>query len=307
MPSGISGFLAVASRAMNAASSAAEMPLSEQRLAVAPAVLGGRLDDRVDAEHQRARDQDGAGDVRTAAEADPLVALDEPQGEHGGHDRDRHVDEEDPVPVDRLGEDPAGEQPDRPAARRDEGVDPDRLRLLPRLREHRDDHPQDHGRGHRAAHALYEARAHEHPLALREPAQKRCGREQREAREEDVAAPQQVAEAPRQEQQAPERDQVRVDRPSQARVREPEVVLDVGQRDVHDGHVENDHQHARAEHVEGQPAVSVGLGSHGSTTRSTPQINRSGSCGRRARALLARGAVLQVWPGSLPPSSSSPC
>ena len=160
----------------------------EQRLAVAPAVLGRRLDDRVDAEHQRARDQHGAGHVRAAAEADPLVALDQAQGEHGGDDRDRHVDEEDPVPVDRLGQDPAGEQPDRAAARGDERVDPDRLRLLPRLREHRDDHPEDHGRGHRAADALDEARAHEHLLALREPAQERGDREERQAGHEDVAA-----------------------------------------------------------------------------------------------------------------------
>ncbi len=279
MPSGISGFLrgrlARDERGEQGARDAAE----EQGLRVAPAVLGRGLDDRVDAEHQRARDQDRARNVGAAADADSLVALDQPHGEHRCDDRDRHVDEEDPVPVDRLGQDAAGEQADRAAARRDERVDADRLRLLPRLREHRDDHPEDHRRRHGAADALDEAGAHEHLLALRQAAEQRRDREQRQAGEEDVAAPDQVAEPPGQQQQAAERDQVGVDGPGEARVREAEVVLDVGQRDVHDGHVENDHQHARAEHVEGQPAVSVGLSGHGSRTRSTPQTNRSGRCG----------------------------
>jgi hypothetical protein len=184
------------------------------------------------------------------------------------------------VPVDRLRENAAGEQADRAAAGSDECVDPDRLGLLPRLREHRDDHPQDHGRRHRAAHALHEARTHEHLLALGEPAEERGGGEERQARHEDVPAAQEVAESPGKQQQAAERDQVGVDRPRQARIREPEVVLDIRQGDVHDGHVEDDHQHARAEHVEGKPALSVGLGGHASKTRSIPQINRSGRCGR---------------------------
>ena len=43
----------------------------------APAVLGGGLDDRVDAEHQRSGDQDGPERVRALAEANPLVLLEQ--------------------------------------------------------------------------------------------------------------------------------------------------------------------------------------------------------------------------------------
>ena len=71
-----------------------------------------------------------------------------------------------------------GLQADRAAGGGDERVDADRLRLLARLGEHRDDHPEDHGGGHRAADALDEARADEQLLALRGAAQQRGGGEE---------------------------------------------------------------------------------------------------------------------------------
>ena len=70
--------------------------------------------------------------------------------------------------------------------------------------------------------------------------------------------PDEVADAPGQEQQAAERDQVGVHHPGEVVLREVQVVLDGRQRDVHDGRVQHDHQHARAEDVEGNPAVCVG-------------------------------------------------
>ena len=172
---------------------------------------------------------------------------------------DRDVHEEDPVPVDRLGQQAAGQQPDRAARRGDEGVDADRLRLLPRLGEHRDDHAEDHRRGHRAADSLDEAGRDEHLLGLRQPAERARHGEHAEAGHEDALAAEEVAEAAGEQEQAAEGDQVGVDDPGEARLREAEVVLDRRQRDVDDGHVEHDHQHARAEHVESDPAVAVGL------------------------------------------------
>src|SRR3954470_7455603 len=133
IPSGTSGCATRAWRTTNAArSAAATAPRisvcaephapKDQRLRGAPAVLG-RADDRVDAEHQRADDQDRAGHVRAAVQADARVTVEQARGDEGRADADRQVDEEDPVPVDRLGQHAAGQQADRRAGRRDEAVD----------------------------------------------------------------------------------------------------------------------------------------------------------------------------------------
>ena len=62
------------------------------------------------------------------------------------------------------------------------------------------------------------------------------------------------AEPSAEEQEAAEREQVGVHHPRQRRLGEPEVVADRGQRDVHDRHVDDDHQVAQAQHVQGEPA-----------------------------------------------------
>jgi hypothetical protein len=158
------------------------------------------------------------------------------------------------VPVDRLGEDAAQQQPDRRARRGDEAVDADRLRLLARLLEHRHDHAQDHGGRHGAADALDEARADQHRLALGQAADHRRDGEDREAEQEDAPPADQVAEPAGQQQQSAEGDQVGVDHPRERRLREAEVALDRRQRDVHDRGVEDDHQHPDAQHDEREPA-----------------------------------------------------
>ena len=78
-----------------------------------------------------------------------------------------------------------------------------------------------------------------------------------EADQEDSPLADQVAEPAGEQQQAAERDQVGVDDPGEVALGEAEVVLDRRQRDVHDRRVEDDHQHARAEHVERDPARAV--------------------------------------------------
>ena len=226
----------------------------DERATGAPALVGGGLDDRVDAEHQRARDQDGSGDVGSAAEADPLVPVEQARRERRRGDADRDVHEEDPVPVERLRQHAAREQAHRAPGRRDEAVDADRLRAVARLGEHRHDDAEDHRRRHRAADSLEEPRADEQLLALRDSAQQGGAGEDAEAGEEDRPAPDQVAEPAGQQQEAAEGDQVRVDHPGEAGVREAEIVLNRREGDVHDGRVEDDHQHAHAEDVEGEPA-----------------------------------------------------
>jgi hypothetical protein len=120
------------------------------------------------------------------------------------------------VPVDRLGEHPAGEQADRRARGRDEAVDPDRLRLLGGLREHRHDHPEDDRGAERAAGALEEAGGDEHLLGLSHAAQDRREREHDQAGDEHALAADEVADPAGEQQQAAERDEVGVDDPGEA-------------------------------------------------------------------------------------------
>jgi hypothetical protein len=180
----------------------------------------------IDADHHRGGREQRAKDVGALVEPEALVVLDVAQRQQRGRDADRDVDEEDPVPADRLGQRAACQQADRGTGGCHEAVDADRLGLLPRLREHRHDHAEDHSGGERAADPLDEARGDQESLARREPAGERRGGEEGEAEQEHAAAPDQVAEAPGEQQQAAEGDQVAVHDPGQARLREAEVGLD---------------------------------------------------------------------------------
>ena len=91
-------------------------------------------------------------------------------------------------------------------------------------------------------------------------ADQRGGGEDRQAGEEDAALADQVADPAGQQQQAAEGDHVGVDDPGEVALGEAEVVLDRGQGDVDDRRVEDDHQHPRAEDVEGEPAGAVVAG-----------------------------------------------
>ncbi len=72
------------------------------------------------------------------------------------HDRDADWDvhEEDPVPAERVRQDPAQQHADRSAARGDESEDPHRLRPLRRLGEEGDDERESNGRDDRGGEAL---------------------------------------------------------------------------------------------------------------------------------------------------------
>ena len=97
---------------------------------VAAQLVAGRFDDREDAEHQRDRDQHRAGEVGALVQADPVRSR-PAAATIGDEDADRQVDDEDPVPADRLGDDAAGDQPDRASGGGDEREDADRFRLVP--------------------------------------------------------------------------------------------------------------------------------------------------------------------------------
>ncbi len=108
------------------------------------------------------------------------------------------------------------------------------------------------------ADALKEAGADQHGLGRSHAAEDRGGREDDESAQEDAFTSGQVAETAGQEQQASEGDKERVYDPGEVGLGEVELVLDRGQGDVHDGHVEHDHQLGQADDSERGPAAGVG-------------------------------------------------
>ena len=241
--SGISGSRAVDSRTRKATSRASATAPNPSVRPEAPALVGGGLDDRVDAEHQRAGDQAGAEEVGAAAEADALVLLDQAQGGQRRGDPDRDVDEEDPVPVDRLGQHAADQQADRARRRRRRS----RRRRSPspapgapgtssrscrgsRRRPSRRRRPGRSGRRSASPGSARRRTATEATVKTARPARKMPRRRD------------QVAEPAGEQQQAAERDQVRVDDPGEARLEKPRSSWIEGSA-TFDGAVEDDHQH----------------------------------------------------------------
>jgi hypothetical protein len=182
--------------------------------------------------------------------------------ESGRSDADRHVHEEDPLPRQQVGEDPAQQKAEGGAAGGDRAPDAERLRALLALREGRRDDRQ-RGRGHeRGAQALQRAGGDEHPAGLRQAVQQRGDREDHDADEEHTLAPEEVRRSTAEQQEAAEDERVAVDDPLEARRREVEVGLDRRQGDVRDGRVEHDHELRDADEDEDEPAVGLLLLRH---------------------------------------------
>ena len=92
------------------------------------------------------------------------------------------------------------------------------------------------------AEPLHRAGGHQPRLVLGQAAEEARRREHREADQEDAASAEEVGGPTAQKQEAGEGQRVRVDDPLQARRAEVQVPLDGGQRHVHDGCVEHDHE-----------------------------------------------------------------
>ena len=223
----------------------------------APAMVGG-LDDRVDGGHQGDGDQDGAEPVDAVPEAHAPVLGDELPAERHRGQADGEVDEEDPVPAQRLGEGAAGQQAERAAGHGGEHVGAHRAGALTGLREFGDDDRQDHGRLHGGADALDEACGDEETLAGGGAAEQRGDGEDDESGEEHALAAEQVAEPAGEEQEAAEGDEEGVDDPGQVALAEMQIALDRGQRHIHDRGVEHDHELRQADNHEGHPPAVAG-------------------------------------------------
>ena len=112
-------------------------------------------------------DRDGAADVEPRAAAPGAVGGSSATHSAVHRDADRQVDEEDPVPAERVGQQAAEQHADAAAAGADEAVDAHRLGALGRLGEQVHDQRQRHGRDHRAAQALHRARGDQQRLRVR--------------------------------------------------------------------------------------------------------------------------------------------
>jgi hypothetical protein len=93
----------------------------------------------------------------------------------------------------------------------------------------------------------WSARADQQTAGVGERAHQRGDREQGGAGEEHTSAPQQVGAAASEHEEAGEGEGVGVDNPLQAGGGEPEAIVDGGEGDVYDGHVEDDHELRQAD------------------------------------------------------------
>ena len=225
--SGMIGFAMRDSSTTNAASSATATP-TEPSVCAEPQPYVGRLDDRVDADHQRGGDEHRAERRRRPASSpSPRSRRCSARPSTQRDDPDRDVDEEDPVPVDGLRS--ARRRRSRPteppptatnmyaliAFARSAGSG-NSVTISAMITEEAD----------RAAEPLHEARGDQHAPVVGQPAGDRREREQRDAGEEHALAADQVAEAAGEQQEAAERDQVGVDDPGQVGLREVQIALD---------------------------------------------------------------------------------
>jgi hypothetical protein len=141
---------------------------------------------------------------------------------------------------------------------------PNALVALSRIGEGRRQQREGSGGEHGAEGALQRARRDEHPEALRRAAEGGRTGEPEQAGDERPFAPEEVGDAPADQQQAAECQRVGRDHPLSVVVGEAQLALGGGKRDVHDRHVEDDHQLGYPDHGKDQPAaVSAGFGLRG--------------------------------------------
>ncbi len=206
-------------------------------------------------DHQELPDGVGAAGPRGAG-------LGDVQGGHHDRDRhDRHVDPEDGAPVEGVDQGAAEDRAERERQAGHRAEHADGLGPFLRLREGGGDDRHRHRVEHGAADGLHGAGADEPADARRQAAQQRAEPERGETEQEDALAADPVGGGTGQQQEARQHQGVRVDRPLEAGHRGVQVVTDVRQRDVDDGDVHDDDDHAGAadgQHQRPPPGTEYG-------------------------------------------------
>ena len=173
-------------------------------------------------------------------------------------DSDGDVDEEDPLPAQSVREDAAEQHAGRGTEAADGAPDAKGDVALTPLGEGDGEDRERGRRDDRRAEPLERAGSDQRRLRPRQPREEGGEREDDDADEEDASASEQVGGAPAQEQEAAEDERVRADHPLEVFLREPEVDLNRGQRDVHDRDVQDDHELDDAQERQSQPFALSG-------------------------------------------------
>ncbi len=187
------------------------------------------------------------------------------EAERADQRTDRQVHQKHPVPAQRAGEHATRKHADAAAAGANEAVDAHRLGAFAGFAEQIHDQRQRNCRHRRTAEALHRSCNDQQPLGTGERAHQRRRGEEGRAEQEPAALAVEVAEPPAEQQEAAVRDHISVHHPDQRRVAEAQVGLDRGQGDVDDRGVDHDHELARAQQVEGEPAFALGHHSEASS------------------------------------------
>ena len=215
------------------------------------------------------------------------------------HDEDdrskRQVDEEDPVPADRVGDDPADGRPDDRAEAEHR---PEEALVLAPLRRREDvaDDRERHREQRARAKALDPAEEDELPHLLRQPAQRRADEEDRDTDQEDGPPPIEVGQlavdraADRRGQQVrgecPDVDVVAVEVGHDDRQRGPDDrLVQGGEQDAQENREQDLHPHAVREFDRG---AVLGWWVHGGHDRTilVGQVGRSQPVRRRAASAV---------------------
>src|SRR6266540_6518669 len=171
----------------------------------------------------------------------------------------------DEAPVEELRQHAAEQQADRGAAAADRAVDAERPGALGALGEAGREQGEGGGGEQRAGGPLQRSRTREDGEGRGGTAERRGEREAGRAADQRPLAPEEIAELAAEQEHAAEGERVRGDDPLPLVVGEMQRRLRRGQCDVHDGHVEHDHQLGDAGEGEDPPAPGVrrGLLRHG--------------------------------------------
>jgi hypothetical protein len=218
-----------------------------------PAVLV-RLDKRVGEREQAGARGREARDVRALMERRVPRLVDEERDRDQAEGSDRHVDEEDPVPVGVLRQQAADERADRERHRRDACPDADGRAALPRRERGGDD--REGRRVHqRGAEPLDDACTDQEVAARCEAAGERGGREDGQPDHEDQAPAEQVGELAAREHEGCERQRVAGDDPFELRELHVQRRLHPRQGHVDDRVVEHDHEQPDRHRTERPPLL----------------------------------------------------
>ena len=186
------------------------------------------------------------------------VGGDQREREQDREARQRHVDEEDRLPAERLREHAAEQHADDQAGRAGAAPDRDGAVALPPFGERGVDERQRGREDERAAEALHRARDEQELGLGREPAAERGAGVQREAGDEDPPAAEQVGGAAAEQQEAGGRHGVGADHRLQRLRRVAQVPPDLRQRHDDDVLIERDDQHReRQQRQRRRPAVAT--------------------------------------------------